>query len=144
MEEIKKVQNKDVDKQREAEGGPLQNTSKKSSDNTRLGGDMDTKLPQQPVENLTEPQLDFLSQQGKPAVDLTPFNSEPDPEQRRQKKVNSLKSAGIHTSQAPGVMNPTTGKLEGEGAVDATSIDEDAVKANRRATYRGQPLLYRR
>lgn len=129
LEQIKKVENKDVDKQREAEGGPLLNKSKKSSDNTHLGGDMDTKLPQQPVENLTEPQLDFLSQQGKPSVDLTPYNREPDPDQRRHKKVAALKSAGIHTSQAPGIMNPATGKLEGEGAVDATSIDEDAVQA---------------
>jgi len=46
-----------------------------SSENTHLGGEMDTKAPQIPVELLSEPQLDFLSQQAKPNVDLTIFNA---------------------------------------------------------------------
>jgi hypothetical protein len=82
----------------------------------KLGGDMDTKIPQQPIENLTDQQLDFVAQQGTPQVDLKDCK-DPDPDKQKAKKVAKLKAAGIHVSKAPG------------GAVDATSINEDQVAA---------------
>jgi hypothetical protein len=124
MAEIK-AQNKNNDAEREAEGGPLEN---KGRGEAALGGDMDTKTPQQPVENLDEAQLDFLSQQGSPAVDLTPFMTISDAEERRAKKIQALKAAGITVSKAPGAKD-AAGKPVGAGMVDATSIDEDAVTA---------------
>lgn len=136
LHDIEKTQNSHVDAERQAEAtaageGPL-TASKNPGENTVLGGAMDSKIPQQPVELLNETQLKFLSQQGQPAVDLKPFETEPDPEKRRQLMIKALKAAGIHLSKAPGVMSVDADgkpKLKGDGAVDATSINEDAVKA---------------
>jgi hypothetical protein len=130
--------NVDVEKRQgglDAQGkprNPLLNRNKDvSSENTFLGGEMDSKTPQQPVELLTEPQLDFLSQQAEPKVDLTPFNAVMPDEARRQRKIQALKEAGIHLSKAPGlaasggVFEPFSGGEPAKGtagAVDAASI----------------------
>jgi hypothetical protein len=151
-----KQQNKGVDDQRQqvemvdaqaVPRRPLDNKSKVSSDNTHLGGDMDSKTPQQPVELLNEAQLNFLANQGQPKVDFTECDREADPEKRRLAKVAALKAAGIHLSKAPGHIPDEQGggvwPPYGQGAppdakepardtagmVDATSIVPDADRA---------------
>ncbi len=119
-----KTQNKDNDAKRESEG----HINNQGKGEAFLFGDMDTKTPQQPVENLDEAQLDFLSQQGQPKVDLKQFSAIADPEARKQQKISALKAAGHTLSKAPGVKDEK-GKTEGGGMVDATSINEHAVEA---------------
>lgn len=133
LENIEKVQNKGIDEQRQAEAKaagekPLM-PSKKPGEKVLLGGGMDAKIPQQPVELLNETQLNFLAKQGKPSVTWTDeINNESDAETRRLAKVKALKDVGIHLSIAPGELN-AKGEVEGDGGVDATSINEGALEA---------------
>jgi hypothetical protein len=86
---------------------------------------MDTKMAQQPIENLSEDELDFLAQSGQPKVDLSKCKT-------KKGKIKKLKAAGITTSKAPGVQKHKDGQpqldkqgkkdMEGGGMVDATSI----------------------
>lgn len=112
-------------------------------DGKGLGGDMDTKMAQQPVERLEEHELDFLASQGSPTVDFSEATKEkiPDDKDRKAKKVELLKAAGIHLSKAPGTQDgktdgvampaqsPGNPKDNNAGMVDATSVVPDPDRA---------------